>query len=599
MSKFLNISTDTTLGGNSASDDTVSSQKAIKAYVDAHSGGGGSYTAGDGIDITNNVISVDGVQTSEITIDTTVTQNSSNLVTSGAVYNAVSESGGASRNIGEIVSSTIPLTDAGLHLLDGSLIQGGGAYSDFVDYIADLYNTDPTANYFMQGYSEVTSYNYTAVGTITNNNGVLSGFSNSNYATIPDTFSPSNNAWEFVIKITTGADVSTTQYILGREYYFDLYIGGGLIKTEIGNGSSWGITVQQGVTTLQANSTYYIKYIYTGSSYAIYLSTDGSAFSLEKSISYSTAQSSHVIPLGRIIATTLLNPFGGSIDLNGSYIKINNEIWWNGVTVTQYTPEEAWQNYVTNYGVCGKFVYDSVNNTVRLPKYSDKIWTSDTSGTAEVRGNGMTLGLTDGITNYGMYLSYGSTRNTLPANAYGTPIGSSASGENSNSLTVGVTTDGSKSGIVADLSGITSPIDGYWYIVVATSTKTQIEVDIDEVMTDLNGKADADLSNCTKPHIVETYVNGTSWYRVYSDGWCEQGGFTNPVSADYQVCQIVFLKPFIDTNYYFNSRYISTSWATATVGVVSDTDRQTTGVKIWNYSQYSSGAYWQACGYIS
>lgn len=34
MSKFLNISTDTTLGGNSASDDTVSSQKAVKNYVD-------------------------------------------------------------------------------------------------------------------------------------------------------------------------------------------------------------------------------------------------------------------------------------------------------------------------------------------------------------------------------------------------------------------------------------------------------------------------------------------------------------------------------------------------------------------------------------
>lgn len=38
MSKFLNISTDTTLGGNSASDDTVSSQKAVKAYVDSQTG---------------------------------------------------------------------------------------------------------------------------------------------------------------------------------------------------------------------------------------------------------------------------------------------------------------------------------------------------------------------------------------------------------------------------------------------------------------------------------------------------------------------------------------------------------------------------------
>ena len=34
MSKFLNISTDNTLGGNSAANDVVPSQKAIKEYVE-------------------------------------------------------------------------------------------------------------------------------------------------------------------------------------------------------------------------------------------------------------------------------------------------------------------------------------------------------------------------------------------------------------------------------------------------------------------------------------------------------------------------------------------------------------------------------------
>lgn len=40
MTKFLNISTDNTLGGNAPSDVVVSSQKAIKDYVDQHGGGG-------------------------------------------------------------------------------------------------------------------------------------------------------------------------------------------------------------------------------------------------------------------------------------------------------------------------------------------------------------------------------------------------------------------------------------------------------------------------------------------------------------------------------------------------------------------------------
>lgn len=43
MTKFYNISTDTSLGGNSPSDSTVCSQKAIKTYVDTHSGGDDGY----------------------------------------------------------------------------------------------------------------------------------------------------------------------------------------------------------------------------------------------------------------------------------------------------------------------------------------------------------------------------------------------------------------------------------------------------------------------------------------------------------------------------------------------------------------------------
>lgn len=98
VSTFLNLDTDTTLGGSNAADNVVASQKAIKAYVDAHGGGGTTYTAGSGIDITNNVISVDGVSSSEVTLATVATtgaysdltgtpslsgyQTTSNLVTS-------------------------------------------------------------------------------------------------------------------------------------------------------------------------------------------------------------------------------------------------------------------------------------------------------------------------------------------------------------------------------------------------------------------------------------------------------------------------------------------------------------------------------------
>lgn len=44
--------------------------------------------------------------------------------------------------------------------------------------------------------------------------------------------------------------------------------------------------------------------------------------------------------------------------------------------------------------------------------------------------------------------------------------------------------------------------------------------------------------------VVETYVNGTEWYRVYSDGWVEQGGAMGTSQT------ITLLKPMADTNYY-------------------------------------------------
>lgn len=87
MTKFLNISTDTNLGGSSASDEVVSSQKALKTYIDAHSGGGGSVDI-DGKSITKN--SSDELQTVGV-IDQRNTANAIKTWTgTKAQYDAIS-----------------------------------------------------------------------------------------------------------------------------------------------------------------------------------------------------------------------------------------------------------------------------------------------------------------------------------------------------------------------------------------------------------------------------------------------------------------------------------------------------------------------------
>ncbi len=61
--------------------------------------------------------------------------------------------------------------------------------------------------------------------------------------------------------------------------------------------------------------------------------------------------------------------------------------------------------------------------------------------------------------------------------------------------------------------------------------------------------------------LIDSYVNGTSWYRVYSDGWCEQGGIIeinpNKVGGGHYSTKILtFLVPFVSCKtYYTNAKH--------------------------------------------
>lgn len=75
MTKFLNISTDNTLGGSSASDEQVASQKAVKEYVDNNSSSlpnNVTYFSGDtGV----GVVPEDGIRLETVTSASTMSIN--------------------------------------------------------------------------------------------------------------------------------------------------------------------------------------------------------------------------------------------------------------------------------------------------------------------------------------------------------------------------------------------------------------------------------------------------------------------------------------------------------------------------------------------
>ena len=94
------------------------------------------------------------------------------------------------------------------------------------------------------------------------------------------------------------------------------------------------------------------------------------------------------------------------------------------------------------------------------------------------------------------------------------------------------------------------------------------------------------LENST-PHIIDSWSNGKNWYRKYSDGWIEQGGWQGASSTN---TTVTLNTPFTTTNY--------TVTAVAYGGEgVPRIDSLTTTKFQWQPSGSSCTGYWYACGY--
>ena len=166
-----------------------------------------------------------------------------------------------------------------------------------------------------------------------------------------------------------------------------------------------------------------------------------------------------------------------------------------------FTNETTWQSIVSSKGSCGKFVYNSTNNTVRLPKITGFI-----EGT--VNSNELGDLINAGLPNHTHYIANYNANGDIngggyvPGNSFtvgAVIVNSGTNGESGN----GNWTDRGGTGFSMDRNQMThassdnsiygnsstvqpQSIKVFYYIVIATTTKTEIEVDIDDVATDLN-----------------------------------------------------------------------------------------------------------------
>ena len=249
-----------------------------------------------------------------------------------------------------------------------------------------------------------------------------------------------------------------------------------------------------------------------------------------------------------------LHLLDGSLILGGGiyqgFVDYIANLYGDGTNIPSYFCTEAqWQTSVTTYGVCGKFVYDSTNNTVRLPKVTGKIdGTTDLSALGDLAPLMVKLPNITGSFDFADNIVKNSADAQYTSNIRGC---FSASSVTANTCSVGgvsvkynssanrkITFDASRSSSVYSGNGTDTTIheqaiNVLLYIVIATSSKTEIQTDIDEIATDLNSKANTDLSNVTDTGYIKMagasmpsgrYVNLTlgadgATYTAPSDGW--------------------------------------------------------------------------------
>lgn len=379
------------------------------------------------------------------------------------------------RNIGEIVPSVLPLTDAGLHLLDGSLIDGNGIYGDFVDYIADLYEEDPTASYFAQPGDIISEWTQPYITSIGN----MSGTTFACYTDVPQ-ISGTDSYWQVFNNIYQNAGFHSSEgNVTGNIYWYNpipLNITNIKVYTQIDAGGS---NRQSTAGTIYGSNDY----------------TNWTPIS-----TYTNTQQAHS------------SSWDINLSSNTGYYKYyrwestacgTNGYWTMShlvFTATQKsrgTAEDSWQHTLTTYGSCGKFVYNTELNTVRLPKISGFV-----EGTHNINtlGDLVAAGLPNitGDTGLNQGGSAGAATGAFAIGKSHISILGNTDTTNTNSIDF----DASRSSSVYGKSDTVQPqsIKVLLYIVIANSSRKEIGVNTEKNIVDNNLKADKDFSNVVLPN---------------------------------------------------------------------------------------------------
>lgn len=179
--------------------------------------------------------------------------------------------------------------------------------------------------------------NYEVVGSPTITDGVASGFTSSN--SIKIAYNPTaffDNSYEFVVMCLYNSNPSGDEpYALSwRVNGMHLGIGAGVGVLRFGFGNVGGSKLEIASNIAPTlNMWYWLKGVIQNKVASFYYSTDGENYALVGTNDFSDKTPIETIDNGRLCIGSYGDGYGvmpGSVDLNATYIKVNDQLWFYG-----------------------------------------------------------------------------------------------------------------------------------------------------------------------------------------------------------------------------------------------------------------------------
>lgn len=165
--------------------------------------------------------------------------------------------------------------------------------------------------------------------------GQISDFSTTNYLQFPFTDISRGLPFDIYFSFTTDSDVTTQQNIIDSRFGIALAIQNGKgVMALSSDGISWDIGSSIGTNTLLPNTTYYVKYSWTGTEYNASLSTNDQSYVPDMILASNKSPYKTTIYIGGCDQEKTghtPHPFKGIINFSKSKVMVNNNVVWEGM----------------------------------------------------------------------------------------------------------------------------------------------------------------------------------------------------------------------------------------------------------------------------